>query len=66
MQEKDGLVLYQGRVYIPPDGQLRHEIVAALHNSPIMGHSSQWKMMDYVECAALVVSGTYMYADVPV
>ena len=38
--EKDGLVLYQGRVYVPPDGQLRHDIVAALHDSPIMGHSS--------------------------
>jgi len=37
--EKDGLVLYQGRVYFPLDGQLRHKIVAALHDSPIMGHS---------------------------
>jgi len=37
--ERDGLVLYRGRVYVPPDAQLRHDIVAALHDSPIMGHS---------------------------
>ena len=24
-QEKDGLTLYSGRVYVPPDGQLRHD-----------------------------------------
>src|SRR5882724_6608934 len=42
-QEKDSLVLCQGRVYVPLDGQLRHDIVATLHNSPITSHSSQWK-----------------------
>jgi len=30
--EKDGLVLYQGRIYVPPNGQLRHDIVKAHHN----------------------------------
>ena len=34
-REKDGLVLYRGRVYVPLDGQLRHDIVATLHDSPI-------------------------------
>ena len=38
-REKDGLVLYRGRVYVPPNGQLRHDLVNALHNSPITGHS---------------------------
>jgi len=38
-REKDGLVLYRGRVYVPPDGQLRHDLVIALHDSPITGHS---------------------------
>src|SRR5882724_5578423 len=37
--EKDSLVLYQGRVYVPPDGQLRHDIVATLHDSSITDHS---------------------------
>src|SRR5882724_13330554 len=36
--EKDGLVLYRGRVYVPPNGQLRHNLVSALHDSPITGH----------------------------
>src|SRR5882724_6508139 len=38
-REKDGLVLYRGRVYVPPDGQLRHNLINALHDSPITGHS---------------------------
>src|SRR5882724_6091242 len=47
-QEKDGLVLYRGRVYVPPDGQLRHNVVNTLHDSPITGHSSRWKTTDLV------------------
>src|SRR5882724_3230617 len=47
-RDKDGLVLYRGRVYVPQDGQLRHDIVATLHDSPIMGHSGQWMKMDLV------------------
>src|SRR5882724_717534 len=38
-QEKDSLVLYRGRVYVPPDSQLRYNLVNTLHNSPITGHS---------------------------
>src|SRR5882724_3325663 len=34
-RENDGLVLYRGRVYVPPDSQLRHDLVNALHDSPI-------------------------------
>src|SRR5882724_11650107 len=26
-REKDDLVLYRGRVYVPPNGQLRHDLV---------------------------------------
>jgi len=49
-QEKDGLVLYRGRVYVPPDGQLRHDLINTLHNSPITGHSGQWKTTHLVAC----------------
>jgi len=49
-RERDGLVLYRGRVYVPLDGQLRHNIVNALSDSPIMGHSFQWKTTDLVAC----------------
>jgi len=38
----------QGRIYIPPDGQLRHDIVKAHHDSPVTGHTGQWKTMDLV------------------
>ena len=37
-QEKDGLVLYRGRVYVPPDSQL-YNLINALHDSPITSHS---------------------------
>src|SRR5882724_8435940 len=47
-REKDGLVLYRGRVYVPPNGQPRHDRVNALHNSPIAGHAGQWKTTDLV------------------
>ena len=38
-REKDGLVLYRARVYVPPDGQLRHDLINYLHDSPITSHS---------------------------
>src|SRR5882724_7899278 len=47
-QEKDGLVLYRGRVYVPPDSQLRHDLVNTLHDSPITSHSGRWKTTDLV------------------
>jgi len=47
-REMDSLILYRGRVYVPPDGQLRHNIVNALHDSPVTGHSGQWKNTDLV------------------
>src|SRR5882724_7282622 len=47
-REKDGLVLYRGRVYVPPNGQLRHNLVNALHDSPITGHLGRWKTTDLV------------------
>src|SRR5882724_7658769 len=47
-REKDGLVLYRGRVYVPPYGQLRHNLINALHNSPITGNAGRWKTTDLV------------------
>src|SRR5882724_10955955 len=37
-QEKDGLVLYRGKIYVPHDSQLRLDIVKAHHNYPVAGH----------------------------
>ena len=32
-EERDGLVLFRGKVYIPLDAQLQHDIVEAQHHS---------------------------------
>ena len=34
----DSLVLFTGRVYVPLDAQLRHDIVEAHHDTPVTGH----------------------------
>ena len=40
----------RGRVFVPPDDQLRHDIVNALHDSPITGHLGQWNTTYLVAC----------------
>src|SRR5882672_3266902 len=42
-QERDGLVLYRGKIYIPRDSQLRLDIVKAHHDYPVAGHPGRWK-----------------------
>ena len=42
-EEHDGLVLFKGKVYVPLDAQLRHDIVEAHHDTPVTGHSGRWK-----------------------
>jgi len=37
-QEKDGLVLYRGKIYIPWDNKLRFNIIKSHHNYPVAGH----------------------------
>ena len=47
-EERDGLVLFRGRVYVPLDTQLRHDIVEAHHDTPVTGHSGRWKTTELV------------------
>ena len=47
-EERDGLVLFRGRAYVPMDAQLRHDIVEAHHDTPVTGHSGQWKTTELV------------------
>ena len=47
-EEWDGLVLFRGRVYVPLDAQLRHNIVEAHHDTPVTGHSGRWKTTELV------------------
>ena len=37
-QIEEGLVLKEGKVYIPKDKKLRVEIIQLYHNTPIAGH----------------------------
>src|SRR5258708_9719038 len=34
----EGIVLYRGKVYIPDDPQLRHDLVHAHHSTTVAGH----------------------------
>jgi len=40
-QIKEGLVLKEGKVYVPKDEKLRVEIIQLYHDIPIAGHGGQ-------------------------
>src|SRR5260370_15850602 len=44
----EGVVLYRGRVYVPDDPQLHHDLVHAHHSTAVAGHPGQWKMLELV------------------
>ena len=48
-EECNGLVLFRGKVYVPLDAQLQHDIVEA-HDTQVTGHSGQWKTTELVVC----------------
>jgi transposase InsO family protein len=45
---EDGLILYQGRVYVPRDAALREDIIVAHHDSPIAGHPGRYKTHELI------------------
>ena len=47
-QIEKGLVLKEGRVYVPKDKKLRVEIIQLHHNTLIVGHRGQWKTVELV------------------
>ena len=47
-QIEEGLVLKEGRVYVPKDEKLRVEIIWLHHDTPVAGHGGQWKMVELV------------------
>ena len=47
-QIEEGLVLKEGRVYVPKDEKLRVEIIRLHHDMPIAGHGGQWKTVELV------------------
>jgi len=47
-QIEEGLVLKEGRVYVPKDEKLRVEIIRLHHDTPIAGHGGQWKTVELI------------------
>ena len=40
-KEEDGLMLKEGKVYVPKDEELRAEIIRLRHDTPVEGHGGQ-------------------------
>ena len=47
-EEEQGLILYRGKVYVPQDADLRRQIIAVHHDSPVAGHPGKWKTIELV------------------
>src|SRR5215472_4077424 len=46
--EEGGVILFNGKVYVPRDPQLRHDIVRQHHDAAIAGHPGRWKTLELV------------------
>ena len=44
----DGILYFQGKIYIPPTFDIRWKIVALYHDSWISGHLGRWKTLELV------------------
>jgi len=47
-REENGLMLKEGKVYMPKDEALRVEIIRLHHDTPMEGHRGQWKTAEMV------------------
>ena len=47
-RESDGLMLKEGKVYVPKDEKLRAEVIRLHHDTPVGGHGGQWKTTELV------------------
>ena len=46
--QRDGLLYFRGKVYVPPTHDLRRRIVAQHHDSRVTGHKGRFKTLDLV------------------
>ena len=46
--QEDGLMLKEGKVYVPKDERLRAEVIRLHHDTPVGGHGGQWKTAELV------------------
>src|SRR5260221_2655183 len=49
-ERDEDLVMYRGRMYVPKDPQLHHNIVHGHHDSMMTGHPGWWKTLELVSC----------------
>ena len=47
-EEGEEIIMINGKIYVPQDSQLRHDIVHAHHDSPVAGHPGRWKTHELV------------------
>ena len=47
-RESEGLMLKEGKVYVPKDEKLRAEVIRLHHDMPVEGHGGQWKTTELV------------------
>ena len=48
-EEDNGLVYHRGKVYVPPDEELRKEVVRQCHDDPTAGHPGLHRTLDLVD-----------------
>jgi hypothetical protein len=46
--ESDGLLMFRGKIYVPNDRELRHQIVEEHHDTHITGHAGCFKTLELV------------------
>jgi len=46
--DRDGLLYFRGRIYVPPTSDLRHRIVSLCHDTKIVGHAGRFKTLELV------------------
>ena len=46
--ERDGLLYYRGRIYVPPTSDLRRRIVSLCHDTKVAGHPGRFKTLELV------------------
>ena len=47
-RQENGLMLKEGKMYVPKDERLRAEVIRLYHDMPVGGHRGQWKTAELV------------------
>ena len=47
-KESEGLLQFRGKIYVPPDPELRRRIVSQHHDTKVAGHPGCWKILELV------------------